>query len=61
VIDTGRRYTAQEAAGLARQGYELRAATTLDDSEPMFIVTGYRAPSVPRGLSEDNHAGWEAP
>lgn len=36
------RYTAAEMAVLARQGYEFSDATDIRDSEPMFIVCGFR-------------------
>lgn len=61
MIDPGRRYTAAQKTILQQQGYEFQEVTTISDSEPMFAVSGYKPVEPPRGLSEDNHAGWERP
>lgn len=38
----GQRYTAAEKEPLERAGYEFDDATDIRDSEPMYVITGYR-------------------
>lgn len=41
MISTDRRYSEQEVAQLREQGYEFKDFTLLEDSCPMYVVSGY--------------------